>query len=226
VRPSRRRCRTLPAHECDRDRPPRALGGSAIGVLYAAEFPETSAGWCRKPPDIGSVSKDVPRCPVSLKLRILHLRVSRWTNPNGGQNGGQTHSKTKRRSLRLHVEERQHLGPAACPPHLPEQGGSERVHSRSRRRSPRLRAIYPGAPRRTLQSKPSHSGGTFTLRESSGRICAAYQNPPSCSFDCVVASPLRKRDTPYPGEQRSSRPGPTSPDDSPFETLLVFPPQH
>jgi hypothetical protein len=31
----------------------------------------------------------------SLKIRILHLGVFRWTDPNGGQNGGQTHSQTK-----------------------------------------------------------------------------------------------------------------------------------
>jgi hypothetical protein len=28
----------------------------------------------------------------SLKIGISHLGVFRWTNPNGGQNGGQTHS--------------------------------------------------------------------------------------------------------------------------------------
>jgi hypothetical protein len=31
----------------------------------------------------------------SLKTGILHLGVFRWTDPNGGQNGGQTHSQTK-----------------------------------------------------------------------------------------------------------------------------------
>jgi hypothetical protein len=72
------------------------------------------------------------------------------------------------------------------------------------------------------RTQPEHS----PVRESSGADCAAYQNPPGCSFDCAVASRLRKRDTPHRGEQRSSRPGLTSLDDSPFETLLVFPPQH
>jgi hypothetical protein len=112
-----------------------------------------------------------------------------------------------------------------CPAHLPEPGGS-RVHSRSRRRSSRLRAIYPGGAQKAQQRTVGRSGGTFTLREASRADCAAYQNPPGCPFDCAVASRLWKRDTPHPGEQKSSRPGPTSPDDSPFETLLVFPPQH
>jgi hypothetical protein len=31
----------------------------------------------------------------SLKMGILHFDRFRWTNPNGGQNGGQTHSQTK-----------------------------------------------------------------------------------------------------------------------------------
>jgi hypothetical protein len=31
----------------------------------------------------------------SLKLSIFDLRGFRWTNTNGGQNGGQTHSQTK-----------------------------------------------------------------------------------------------------------------------------------
>jgi hypothetical protein len=35
----------------------------------------------------------------SLKIWIPHLRGFRWTNPNGGQNGGQTHSQTKRGGL-------------------------------------------------------------------------------------------------------------------------------
>jgi hypothetical protein len=35
----------------------------------------------------------------SLKIWILHLGVFRWTNPNGGQNGGQTHSQAKRGGL-------------------------------------------------------------------------------------------------------------------------------
>jgi hypothetical protein len=35
----------------------------------------------------------------SLKIRILHLGVFRWTNPNGGQNGGQTHNQAKRKGL-------------------------------------------------------------------------------------------------------------------------------
>jgi hypothetical protein len=43
-------------------------------------------------PDIGSGSTDVLKRPFSLKTRILHLGVLRWTDPNGGPNGGQTHS--------------------------------------------------------------------------------------------------------------------------------------
>jgi hypothetical protein len=35
----------------------------------------------------------------SLKIRIPHLHGFRLTNPNGGQNGGQTHSQTKPGSL-------------------------------------------------------------------------------------------------------------------------------
>jgi pimeloyl-ACP methyl ester carboxylesterase len=37
----------------------------------------------------------------SLKTTILHSGVFRWTNRNGGQNGGQTHSQPKRRDLLL-----------------------------------------------------------------------------------------------------------------------------
>ena len=38
-----------------------------------------------------------PHVQFPLKIRILYLGVFRWTNPNGGQNGGQPHSQTKRR---------------------------------------------------------------------------------------------------------------------------------
>ena len=38
-----------------------------------------------------------PHGQFSLKIRILYLGVFRWTNPNGGQDGGQPHSQTKRR---------------------------------------------------------------------------------------------------------------------------------
>jgi hypothetical protein len=48
--------------------------------------PQTSAACPR-------TSSDVQSC---LEIRILHSGVLRWTNPNGGQNGGQTHSQTKR----------------------------------------------------------------------------------------------------------------------------------
>jgi hypothetical protein len=34
-----------------------------------------------------------PHVQFSLKIRILHAGVFRWTDPNGGQNGGQTHSQ-------------------------------------------------------------------------------------------------------------------------------------
>jgi hypothetical protein len=35
------------------------------------------------PPDIGSMSKDIPRRPIFPKIRISHLGVFRWTKPNG-----------------------------------------------------------------------------------------------------------------------------------------------
>ena len=35
----------------------------------------------------------------SLEIRISHLGVFRWTNPNGGRNGGQTQSQAKRAGL-------------------------------------------------------------------------------------------------------------------------------
>ena len=47
--------------------------------------PQTSAACPRTSTDVH----------FSLKIRILHLGAFRWTNPNGGQNGGQTHSQTK-----------------------------------------------------------------------------------------------------------------------------------
>jgi hypothetical protein len=40
-----------------------------------------------------------PHVQFSLKIRVLHFGVFRWTNPNGGQNGGQTHSQAKRAGL-------------------------------------------------------------------------------------------------------------------------------
>jgi hypothetical protein len=51
--------------------------------------PQTSAAWPRTSPDV----------QFSLEIRILDLGAFRWTNPDGGQNGGQTHSQTKRRAL-------------------------------------------------------------------------------------------------------------------------------
>ena len=48
--------------------------------------PQTSAARPRTSSDV----------QFSLKIRILHLGGFRWTNPNGGQNRGQTHSQTKR----------------------------------------------------------------------------------------------------------------------------------
>jgi hypothetical protein len=51
--------------------------------------PQTSAACPRTSPDV----------QFSLRIRILHLSVFRWTDPNGGQNGGQTHSQTKQRGL-------------------------------------------------------------------------------------------------------------------------------
>ena len=51
--------------------------------------PQTSAAHPRTSPNV----------QFSLKIRILYLGVFRWTNPNGGQNGGQTHSQTKQRGL-------------------------------------------------------------------------------------------------------------------------------
>src|SRR5215211_2873373 len=44
--------------------------------------PQTSAACPRTSPEV----------QFSLKIGISHLGVFRWTNPNGGQNGGQTHS--------------------------------------------------------------------------------------------------------------------------------------
>ena len=51
--------------------------------------PQTSAACPRMSPDV----------QFSLNIGISHLGTFRWTNPNGGQNGGQTHSQTKRRGL-------------------------------------------------------------------------------------------------------------------------------
>ena len=48
--------------------------------------PQTSAACPRTSSDV----------QFSLKIRILYLGVFRWTDPNGGQKGGQTHSQTKR----------------------------------------------------------------------------------------------------------------------------------
>ena len=48
--------------------------------------PQTSAACPRASTDV----------KFSLKIRILHSGVFRWTYPNGGQKGGQIHSQTKR----------------------------------------------------------------------------------------------------------------------------------
>jgi hypothetical protein len=47
--------------------------------------PQTSAACPRTSPGV----------QFSLEIRILHRGIFRWTNPNGGQNGGQTHSQAK-----------------------------------------------------------------------------------------------------------------------------------
>ena len=59
------------------------------GLNPRALDPQTSAAWPRMASNIH----------FSLKTRIQHLDVLRWTDPNGGQNGGQTHSQAKRRGL-------------------------------------------------------------------------------------------------------------------------------
>ena len=33
-----------------------------------------------------------------LRIWVLHMEVYRWTNPNGGENGGRIHSQAKRHS--------------------------------------------------------------------------------------------------------------------------------
>jgi hypothetical protein len=48
--------------------------------------PQTSAACPRTSSDVR----------FSLKTTISHLGAFRWTNPNGGQNGGQTHIQAKR----------------------------------------------------------------------------------------------------------------------------------
>jgi len=49
------------------------------------------------------VSKNVPDVQLSFKIGILHLGVFRWPDSDGGQNGGQTHSQTKRRASRTRL---------------------------------------------------------------------------------------------------------------------------
>jgi hypothetical protein len=60
-------------------------GGSGTRHNLGLFDPQTSAACPRTSPQ-----------RVSSKIRISHLGASRWTNPNGGQNGGQIHSQTKR----------------------------------------------------------------------------------------------------------------------------------
>src|SRR5512133_3355854 len=67
----------------------RPSGRWPAGQERMALDPQTSAACPRTSPCV----------QFPLEIRILYLGGFRWTNPNGGQNGGQTHSPTKRRSL-------------------------------------------------------------------------------------------------------------------------------
>ena len=48
--------------------------------------------WLFDPPDIGSVPENVHTRPIFVKNKDFAFRVYFSDNPNGGQNGGQTHS--------------------------------------------------------------------------------------------------------------------------------------
>jgi hypothetical protein len=69
------------------------------GKIIAVAAGKTKNSWLLTPRHRQRVRETSTDVQSSLKIRILHLGVFRWTNPNGGQNGGQTHSHTKGRGL-------------------------------------------------------------------------------------------------------------------------------
>jgi hypothetical protein len=84
--------------KCSHNRVTRPMRASSYDGLIATDKAIHWSGWR----DLNSRPLDPqtsaacpwtsPHVQFSLKIRILHIDVFRWTNPNGGQNGGQTHS--------------------------------------------------------------------------------------------------------------------------------------
>jgi hypothetical protein len=78
------------------------MGGtrsSVMGKIIAVPAGQDKNSWLFDPQTSAACPRTSPDVQFSLRIRILHLGVFRWTNPNGGQNGGQTHSQTKQRGL-------------------------------------------------------------------------------------------------------------------------------
>jgi hypothetical protein len=70
-----------------------------IGSTRSSAMARSSRWWRARQELMALDPQSSAACPttsadvqLSLKIRILHMRVFRWTNPNDGQNGGQTHS--------------------------------------------------------------------------------------------------------------------------------------
>ena len=78
------------------------MGGtrsSVMGKIIAVPAGQDKNSWHFDPQTSAACPRTSPDVQFSLKLRDLHMGVFRWTSPNGGQNGGQTHSQTKQRGL-------------------------------------------------------------------------------------------------------------------------------
>ena len=98
------------------------------------------------------MSKDVPDVQCSLKIRILHVGVFRWTKPNGGQ----THSQAKQgRSLR----------PIQNPPESAARALARSQPSAPSRRDPRQPA--PGSP------KPNQKAGWAKSKDCRSALAGA-----------------------------------------------------
>jgi hypothetical protein len=113
--PSRRTCRAAPKHHDRRSRMPRRTRPKDPALMrrkIISHRQDHHSGsrqdknlWLFDPQTSAARAQTSADVQFSLKIRILHLDVFRWTNPNGGQNGGQTHSQTKQEAWvrsRLH----------------------------------------------------------------------------------------------------------------------------
>ena len=76
----------------------RSTRSSVMGKIIAVPAGQDKKSWLFDPQTSAACPRTSTDVKLSLKIGISHSGVFRWTNPNGGQNGGQTHSQAKRGS--------------------------------------------------------------------------------------------------------------------------------